>query len=239
MSTPKVSAICVTYKRHKLLEEAIECFLCQDYPNKELIILSDEPGVTLHCDAPGVKVYNTPDKFVGIGCKRNAACSYATGDLLMPWDDDDIHLPNRMSFSVAAIGDKPYAHFNTIVYCSEVEVSVVKNTIGPNIIFRKDSFDSVGGYRKDNAIGEDFDLSEKLAKLAGSYEVKVPTEEVFYIYRWGLFPHLSHYGSNAAHQQATDNFFSNSPTGKVTLVPQWRNDYTNYLQTKVSRKLFD
>ena len=40
--TPAVSCICPTYGRPELLEEAIYCFLLQDYPGpKELIVLND------------------------------------------------------------------------------------------------------------------------------------------------------------------------------------------------------
>ncbi|MCL4258972.1 MAG: glycosyltransferase family 2 protein, partial [Anaerolineales bacterium] len=50
---PPVSCICPTYGRVELLEEAIESFLRQDYPGqKELIVLNDYAGQTLHFDHP-------------------------------------------------------------------------------------------------------------------------------------------------------------------------------------------
>ena len=42
MSLPFVSCLCCTYGRPILLGEAVKCFLDQDYPNKELIIINDQ-----------------------------------------------------------------------------------------------------------------------------------------------------------------------------------------------------
>jgi len=52
MSNPLVSCLCCTYNRKEPLEEAIQCFVDQDYKNKELIILNDQEGITLKLDNP-------------------------------------------------------------------------------------------------------------------------------------------------------------------------------------------
>ena len=38
---PLVAALCPTYGRFSRLRESLACFLAQDYPNKQLIILND------------------------------------------------------------------------------------------------------------------------------------------------------------------------------------------------------
>jgi glycosyltransferase involved in cell wall biosynthesis len=43
MSVPRVSCLCPTFGRSAVLGEAIDCFLRQDYPNKELLICNDSP----------------------------------------------------------------------------------------------------------------------------------------------------------------------------------------------------
>src|SRR5215211_75266 len=109
---PLVSCICPTYGRppnHQyLLEEAIESFLRQTYPNKELIVLNDCPEQELVCLAPGVRVVNLPERFPSLGDKRNAGVELARGELIAPWDDDDISLPWRLSHSVERLGDADY-----------------------------------------------------------------------------------------------------------------------------------
>src|SRR5215203_4271785 len=75
--SPLVSCICATYNRppshQHLIEEAIESFLRQDYPNKELIIVNDAAGQELVCDAPGVRTFNVSERFPNLGEKYNYA----------------------------------------------------------------------------------------------------------------------------------------------------------------------
>jgi hypothetical protein len=49
-----------------------------------------------------------------IGDKQNAAVGLARGELIAPWDDDDISLPWRLSLSVERLGDGDY--FNSRCY---------------------------------------------------------------------------------------------------------------------------
>ena len=39
---PKVSAVMCTYRRFKCVERAMNCFISQTYPNKELIIFNTD-----------------------------------------------------------------------------------------------------------------------------------------------------------------------------------------------------
>ncbi len=52
-------------------------------------------------DHPEVQVINLPRRFRTLGEKMNAAVALASHDLLFVWDDDDVYLPHRLSFSVA------------------------------------------------------------------------------------------------------------------------------------------
>jgi glycosyltransferase involved in cell wall biosynthesis len=98
---PAVSCICLTYVRPELLEEAICSFLQQEYGGpKELIVLNDYAKQTLIFDHPEVRVINLPRRFRAVGEKMNAAVALASHNLLFVWDDDDIYLPHRLSFSV-------------------------------------------------------------------------------------------------------------------------------------------
>src|SRR5205807_6800276 len=66
-----VSCLCLTYGRGRLLEEAIESFLRQDWPGpKELIVLNDHPDQELVIDHPEILV-NLPRRLRTLGEKRN------------------------------------------------------------------------------------------------------------------------------------------------------------------------
>lgn len=72
MGTKLASAVCSTYGRPTLLAEAIKCFLDQDYPNKELIIINDqgEFPIELIGDFPEIRLYNVAQRFPSLGAKR-------------------------------------------------------------------------------------------------------------------------------------------------------------------------
>jgi glycosyltransferase involved in cell wall biosynthesis len=81
---PGVSCVCITYKRTKFLEEAIESFLKQDYlGKKELIIVNDDNEQTLIFEHPEVKIYNFKDRFSTIGEKRNKSIELSSYDIIM------------------------------------------------------------------------------------------------------------------------------------------------------------
>jgi glycosyltransferase involved in cell wall biosynthesis len=104
MTPPLVSCICPTYNRFplysKLLEECTYWFLKQDYPNKELIILNDCKEQKLLCNHKEIKIFNVEEKFKTLGDKYNALLNLCGGEIILPWEDDDISLPRRISQSV-------------------------------------------------------------------------------------------------------------------------------------------
>jgi len=102
---PLVSCIMPTYQRRSFVPLALRCFLDQDYPNKELIIVDDgEDRVEdLIADLPGGVRYLALPSRVSIGAKRNLACEAARGEMIVHWDDDDWYAPDRLRYQVTPI----------------------------------------------------------------------------------------------------------------------------------------
>ena len=232
-SLPLVSCICPTYNRppryQHLLEEAIASFLRQDYPNKELIVLNDCPGQELICDEPGVRVVNVAERFPSIGDKQNAAVGLARGELIAPWDDDDISLPWRLSLSVERLGDGDY--FNPRSYWFlDNEGLHANHPMGyahNASLFRRAAFEGVGGY-PSVSLGADAALDAAFSGLAQGVDPRRGDKELtrsewYYIYRWGVSPvHMSGSG--------VEDFYGE--VGKLPVVeacfqltPHWRRDY--------------
>ncbi len=110
-----VSCITITQAgRLQLLQSALQDFLGQSYPERELVILHDagtdlnqaiqalifqytgakpSPPVHLHAVAPGRS----------LGALRNQAVGLAQGELVCQWDDDDRHHPLRLELQVQAL----------------------------------------------------------------------------------------------------------------------------------------
>jgi hypothetical protein len=232
---PLVSCICLTYNRpptyQHLLEEAIESFLRQDYPNKELIVLNDCPDQELVCDAPGVRVVNAPELFPTLGGKHNAAIRLSRGELIAPWDDDDISLPWRLSLSVERLGDADYFNPRRYWFLDGAGLHGDRSTgVGHNAsLFTRAAFEAVGGYPAISG-GQDQALDQAL--LAGTTRVvdplrghpALPQHEWYYVYRWGVSP--VHVSSRMPH----DAFYREIGTrpvqpGRFRLTPHWRRDY--------------
>ena len=93
---PLVSCIMPTAGRAAYIEQSIDMFMQQDYPNKELIIvfnkLSDIPYIYY---PPEVKLVMVPTQI--IGAKRNEAVRHAAGAIIAQWDDDDLYNTHRLS----------------------------------------------------------------------------------------------------------------------------------------------
>jgi len=232
--SPLVSCICPTYnrppERQELVEEAVESFLRQDYPTKELIVLNDCPGQELVCEAPGVRVVNAPARFPTLGDKLNAAVGLAQGELIAPWDDDDVSLPWRLSRSVALLGEADY--FNPRRYWfldgeglhHDHPVGVGHTTS----LFTRAAYEAVGGYRRIN-LGTDTemdnDLVTRMERIVDPMRGApvLPPEEWLYVYRWGVSPvHIS--------SRTGEDFYEEIgrrpvAPGRFVLRPHWRRDY--------------
>jgi glycosyltransferase involved in cell wall biosynthesis len=235
---PLVSAICLTYGRppdHQyLLEEAIESFLRQTYPNKELIILNDCPGQELVCDAPGVRVVNVAERFPTLGDKRNAAVAQAAGELIAPWDDDDISLPWRLSLSVERLGNAGYFNpkLKWFMDGRGIRPEQTSNVEHNLSLFTREAFKTIGGYPSTSA-GEDSKMDSALrskvayiGKGAPGYE-QLERSEVYYIFRWGVSPdHLSNRRVPDDPESQYQHIGSKpAQPGRFVLRPHWHVDY--------------
>jgi len=101
MSDPLVSCTMPTHNRRPFVGRAIDYFLRQDYPNRELVVIDDgtDPVRDLVPDDPRICYVHLPAR-IPLGAKRNLACAGARGDIIMHWDDDDWSAPWRISYQV-------------------------------------------------------------------------------------------------------------------------------------------
>ena len=207
VSLPLVSCICPTYGRppeyQHLLEEAIESFLRQTYPNKELIVLNHCPEQELVCDAPGVRVVNVPERFPSLGDKYNAAIALAHGELIAPWEDDDLSLPWRLSLSIERLGDEDYFNPKRYWFLDGAGFHYDHPMgYGHNLsLFTRAAFEAAGGYPASSG-PQDAEMDAALRSTVacvgdGARGEEILTRDEWYsIYRWGVSPsHLSAYAS--------------------------------------------
>ena len=102
-NVPRISAIMPTADRRRFVPGAIAAFLAQGRDDAELVILDDGADCVadLIPDDPRIRYVREPRR--SLGDKRNRLCELARGEILLHWDDDDWHAPDRIARQVAAL----------------------------------------------------------------------------------------------------------------------------------------
>ncbi len=206
---PLISCVMPTYGRPDYVNEAIQMFLDQDYPNKELVILNDCAGQIFTCDLPpeaGVRVINHPERFPSLGDKRNACIELAQGEFIAIWDDDDVYLPWRLSHSyrmMTAHGTPFYLAEEFYEYRGVGEPLHEKQcgpgqACRPNTLFTKRLWQAVHGYPSIN-VGEDSEFFRRVKRFLGQDNIAYPIkrDSRFFILRAkSNYPHMSMQGGS-------------------------------------------
>jgi glycosyltransferase involved in cell wall biosynthesis len=105
---PLVSALTPTFNRRAFFPRAIQCFLSQDYPNLEWIILDDgaDPIGNLLPTDPRIKYFHEKPK-KHHGAKMNRCFELASGEFGIVFDDDDWYPTNRITRQITPLIENP------------------------------------------------------------------------------------------------------------------------------------
>jgi glycosyltransferase involved in cell wall biosynthesis len=141
-----VSAIMPTAGRRHLIPVALASFAAQDWPEKELIVVDDGeiPVSDLICDVADVYYVRLVGKQT-IGAKRNTACEYARGEVIVHFDDDDWSAPGRIRDQVERLQqtEKALTGYNHLLFWDGARAYRYTNddptyTTGTSMCYRKD-----------------------------------------------------------------------------------------------------
>lgn len=98
---PLVSCLMPTANRAAFVPGAVVCFLAQDFPERELLVLDNGTEAIEHLLPRDPRIrYQRAASTLKLGELRNRACELARGDILVHWDDDDWYPPDRISRQV-------------------------------------------------------------------------------------------------------------------------------------------
>ena len=120
-ATELVSCIMLTCDSRAFVPLALDCFLRQDHPNRELVVVDDgdHDVADLVSGHPSVRYLRLGTRY-STGTKRNIGCAHARGGVIVHWDDDGWSAPWRLSHQVAAlasVGRTGVCGHLTALYC--------------------------------------------------------------------------------------------------------------------------
>jgi glycosyltransferase involved in cell wall biosynthesis len=219
-----ISVLTITYKRHHLLEEAIQSFLAQELPpESEIVIINDNVDVDYVYDHPNVRIINHKERFPSIASKLEWGYKQCKYDYIYRLDDDDLLTPWALRNAQIDIETNPGFE----IYRSEGMYFFVDNkfdkqssNINNGNIYTKEYLDRIKF--PDKSGDEDADIT--FAHKAKIYESKLKHTM---IYRWGMNTlHISGMGQqpNQVILDQADKVLDNT-TGVIQLEPKFLNDY--------------
>ena len=99
-----ISCIMPTCNREWCLPYAIAQFQAQTYAHKELIVLDNGSRSIEHLVPKTKGIHYHRATCSGTGLLRNEAIGHAKGDIIVHWDDDDMHHPEQLSYFAGFMG---------------------------------------------------------------------------------------------------------------------------------------
>jgi glycosyltransferase involved in cell wall biosynthesis len=105
---PMVSCLMVTRGDTELLRYAVDSFARQTWRNRELIVVTNSghgEAIKALLFARGIEAASifVVSADLSLGDLRNIGAARAKGQILMPWDDDDLSDPQRIETCVAVL----------------------------------------------------------------------------------------------------------------------------------------
>jgi glycosyltransferase involved in cell wall biosynthesis len=107
-ANPSVSCLMVTTGDRWALKYSLDCYMNQNYENRELVIITYEPNLDAVTNLVRTKNIQNAHVFamggdLSLGDLRNMSIARARGDILVQWDDDDLFDPLRIKTMVAVL----------------------------------------------------------------------------------------------------------------------------------------
>lgn len=187
-SPPKVSVVVTTFNRVHLLKETLDSILGQTYTDLEVIVVdncsSDGTAEYLRSvDDPRVRWYVNANNGV-IAVNRNLGISKAQGVYVAFCDDDDLWLPDKLSFQMELMERSPvvvlsYTNASTFYDNRTLSNRMIRRRVDrhhfwqllrgnyiPNssVVVRRQVFLDIGEITDDRSLREDYEMWLRIAR---------------------------------------------------------------------------
>jgi glycosyltransferase involved in cell wall biosynthesis len=224
-----ISVLTITYKRHHLLEEAVQSFLKQGpaLAFSEMVIINDNPEMKYTFDHPRVRVINTDERFPSIASKLEWGYKQCESDYIYRLDDDDLLAPWALANVMRDVISNPGYE----IYRSSGMYFFVNNK------FQKESDNINNGNVYSRAYLDRIKFPDKSgnedADITYSHNAKIYQSKLKHtmLYRWGMNTfHISGLGEQPNHVilEHADKVLDNTK-GTIVLNPHFKEDYYSQL----------
>ncbi|MES4905916.1 MULTISPECIES: glycosyltransferase family A protein [unclassified Streptomyces] len=180
-SAPVVSVVIPCHGYGHYLPQAVHSVLAQTYPDWELVVVDDGStddtaavARSLIAEHPGRRIRLLRQANAGVSAARNAGVAATTGRYVLPLDADDVIAPTMLERTVAVLDQRP----EIAIVSTDVSVftddglpaqvlqlpAYDKDLLLRRLImfycslYRREVWQSVGGYAEDMRTGEDWDF---------------------------------------------------------------------------------
>lgn len=225
-----ISVLTLTYKRHHLLEEAMESFLSQTSlsDTDEMVIINDNSEVDYVFNHPNIKIINHKQRFPSISAKIEWGYKQCKNEYVYRLDDDDLLTPWALENAKRDIQENPDFEIyrsSGMYFFSERKYQGENSNINNGNIYTKKYLDRIKF--PDFSIGEDAEIT--FSHNATIYQSKLKHTM---IYRWGMNTlHISGMGQqpNEIILAQADKVLNNTK-GIIELHPQFLSNYYEQME---------
>ena len=218
-----ISVLTITYKRHHLLEEAMESFLQQRVVDAEMVIVNDNIEVDYVYDHPSIRIFNLKERFPSIAAKLEWGYKQCQNHYVYRLDDDDLLAPWALENVKQDILNNPgYEIYRSrgMYFFVNNEFQKEDSNINNGNVYSKSYLDRIKF--PDKSGDEDADIT--FMHKANIYQSKLKHSM---IYRWGMGTlHISGMGiqPNEVILAKADEMLDDTK-GTIVLQPKFLNDY--------------
>jgi hypothetical protein len=189
LDQPFISCLCATYRRPRLLENAIACFMAQDYPtdSREMVIL-DDAGQIAAQQGQGWRVISTSRRFDSLPEKMNALAGMAAppASIFVVMDDDDIYLPWHLTAHAEALARGDFSKPGVVLslYTGQLRREQATKRFHGSIAFTRALYDQERGWPVTRRADFDQQFIDRLAASGRTIDC-CRNHAPSYVFRWG------------------------------------------------------
>ena len=200
-SGPLVTVVISSLNGHRTLPDAVQSALNQTYRNIEVVIVDDGSATPLEVaisgiDDPRIRLFRfEEDRGPYVG--RDYAIQRSQGEIIAILDDDDVWFPNKLSTQIPQLlrgpdiglvcsgaidvypGDRKLMRLPACKRISHERLLTREGIINSSVLYRKSTYDKLGGYDVTMRRCGDWDFHIRLSR---NYSILAMSQPLLFTY---------------------------------------------------------